>query len=101
MPNLALILFAPWFAILGWLYWAYPKSHQVSPARRRFDVIALLLAVILSAIAMRWAYFLHFENAGRIWPQVIATLAGYKVFLITLVVAYGLRRRRYAVVEKI
>jgi hypothetical protein len=95
MSFLALILFAPWFAILGWVYWKYPKSHVVSSSRRRLDIGALLLAVALSAAAMRWSYFLPFENAGPIWPQVIATLAGYHVFLLVLLIAYLIRRRKF------
>jgi len=96
VQYLALILFAPWFAIIGWLYWAWPKSHAVTPARRRLDVIALLLAVALSAVAMDWAYSLPLENAGTLWPQVIATLAGYHVFLAVLAIAWFIRRKKYA-----
>ena len=95
MPLLALILFAPWFAILSWVYWNYPKSHVISAARRRLDVIALLVAVALSAAAMRWSYFLPFKNAGPIWPQVIATLAGYHAFLFVLLAAYLVRRKKF------
>ena len=95
MPLLALILFAPWFAIIGWVYWNYPKSHVVSPSRRRLDVGALLLAVALSAAAMHWSYFLPFENAGPIWSQVIATLAGYHAFLIVLAIALAWRSRQF------
>lgn len=96
MPLLALALFAPWFAIIGWAYWTFPKSHSVAPERRRLDVIALVLAVLLSATAMNWAYSLPFENGGSLWPQVIATLAGYHVFLAVLAVAWFIRRRKYA-----
>ena len=96
MPLLALVLFAPWFAILAWVYWNYPKSHVVSPARRRLDVGALLLSVALSAAAMHWSYFLPFEHAGPIWKQVIATLTGYHVFLLALFIAYRIRRRKFA-----
>jgi hypothetical protein len=92
---LALVLFAPWFAILGWVYWNYPTSHVVTASRRRFDKAALLLAVAWSAIAMRWSYFLPFENAGPIWSQVIATLAGYHVFLAMLLAAFLIRRRKF------
>ena len=95
MSLLALVLFAPWFAILGWCYWAFPKSHAVTPARRRFDLVALLLAFVLSRIAMHLAYNIEFEGTGPLWPQVIATLAGYHAFLIVLVVAFFLRRSRY------
>ncbi|HMB58205.1 MAG TPA: hypothetical protein VKM35_13485 [Arenimonas sp.] len=95
MPFLALILFAPWFAILGWVYWTYPKSHAVTPARRRLDVLALLIALVLSAFAMRWAFFQPFDGVGKMWPQVIATLAGYHVFLLVLAVAFFIRRKKY------
>lgn len=95
MSLLALLLFTPWFAILGWAFLSYPKSHAVTPARRRFDIGALLLALLLSVLAMRWAYYLRFADAGPLWPQVIATLAGYHVFLAVLLVAYLLRRHQF------
>ena len=44
---------------------------------------------------MRWAYFLPFHGSGALWPQVIATLAAYHVFLAVLVVAWFLRARRF------
>jgi hypothetical protein len=92
---LALVLFAPWFAIIGWVFWNFPKSHAITPSRRRLDIAALVSAVVLSTIAMRWSYFLPFENAGPIWSQVIATLAGYHVFLAVLLVAFLIRRRKF------
>jgi hypothetical protein len=95
MANLALILFAPWFAILGWAYWTFPRSHLRTAARRRFDVIALVLAVSASAVAMRWAYFLPFEGVGAMWPQVIATLFAYHAFVLVLVIAWFGRARLY------
>lgn len=95
MPNLALILFAPWFAILGWVYWQHPKSHLRSRARRRFDLIVLALALVLSAVAMRWSYFLPFKGVGVMWPQVIATLAAYHAFLLVLVLGWFLRARLF------
>ena len=95
MPNLALILFAPWFAILGWAFWNYPGSHAIGRGSRRFDLTALAIALVLSVIAMRWAYFLPFQGTGSLWPQVIATLAAYHVFLAALVVAWFLRARRF------
>lgn len=95
MANLALVLFAPWFAILGWAFWNYPRSHAIGRGRRRFDLIALAVAVSLSAIAMRWAYSMPVDNAGSLWPQVVATLAAYHVFLLVLVVAWFLRARRF------
>ena len=45
VADLALILFLPWIAILGVLYWFYPRSLEKTAARRRFDVTALALAL--------------------------------------------------------
>jgi hypothetical protein len=98
VPLLALILFAPWFVILGWAYWTYPKSHAVTAARRRLDVAALLLALVASAVAMYWAYFRPFDGVGTMWPQVIATLAGYHVFVGVLAVAFFVRRAKFRIV---
>ena len=95
MPNLALVLFAPWFAILGWAYWNYPKSHLRSPARRRFDLLVLAFALVVTVIAMRWSYFLPFKGVGVMWPQVIATLAAYHAFLLVLVLGWLLRGRLF------
>ena len=96
MSFLALILFAPWFAILGGVYWAFPRSHVVSPARRRFDVVILAIALAASIAAMLLAYRLPWENAGPLWPQVVATLAAYHAFLGVLGVGWFLRGRRFA-----
>jgi hypothetical protein len=92
---LALVLFAPWFAILGWFYWAYPKSHVVSPARRRFDVAVLAAALAGSIGAMLVAYRMTWEGTGSMWPQVIATLAAYHAFLLVIVAGWLLRGRRF------
>ena len=92
--NLALLLFAPWFAILAWAYWNYPRAQVAGGGTRAFDVVALLLSLLLSAVAMRWSYALEFANAGPLWPQVMATLAAYHVFLFVLAAGWLLRARR-------
>ena len=93
--NLALILFAPWFAILGWAYWMYPRSHVASRARRRFDVASLAIALVLTAVAMRYAFLNPARGTGSLWPQVAATLAAYHVFLVVLLAAWLLRHKLY------
>jgi len=93
---LALLLFAPWFAILGWAYWKFPKRQIVRGNTRRFDAGILLAAVALSALAMRWTFGMDWSRAGTLWPQVIATLAGYHAFLLVLLVGWLLRGRLYA-----
>lgn len=95
MANLALILFAPWFAILGWAYWSFPRGHVAGGATRPFDVVLLLLSLVLSAVAMRWSYAAEHRQAGSMWPQVMATLAAYHVFLFVLVAGWLLRARAF------
>ncbi len=84
--NLALILFLPWFAILGALYWFYPRTPR-GPARRGFDLAVLAVALVLSWAGMRWGLLNADAAAGAIWKQVLATLVAYGLFLI--VVAFG------------
>ena len=95
MSWLALVLFAPWFALLGGVYWSFPRSHVVSPARRRFDAAVLASAVAASAVAMLVTFRMPWENTGKLWPQVIATLAAYHAFLLVLGVGWWLRGRRF------
>jgi hypothetical protein len=94
---LALLLFAPGFAILGWVYWRFPASHEVTPARRRLDVAALALAVVASAMAMVWGFDHPRGGAGPLWPHVLSTLLGYHVFLAVLLAAFLVRRHRFRV----
>ncbi|MGH8030664.1 MAG: hypothetical protein ACREO3_12110 [Arenimonas sp.] len=77
------------------MYWTFPRSHAVSPARRRFDVAVLVAAVAATTGAMLLAYRMPWADTGSLWPQVIATLAAYHAFLIVLAVGWFLRGRRY------
>lgn len=88
--NLTLILFLPWFAILGVLYWVYPRRPR-GAARRGFDLAALVLAVLASWVAMRWGLVHADPQAGAIWKQVLACLTAYAAFLAVLGVAAWLR----------
>ena len=90
--HLTLILFLPWFTILGVLFWLLPRQPR-PPARRWFDAIALALSTALFLASVYWS----FENAdpkyGAMWKQVLATAVGYGVFLAAMTVAFLLRRR--------
>jgi hypothetical protein len=91
MPFLAVLLLAPWFAVLGWIYW------RTAPARyaeaRRFDIAALLGALALAVAGM--ALGLHTDPGGHhpIIRQILASLIAYKGFLLVLVAAWFWRRR--------
>ena len=96
MPYLALILFLPWFLILGVLFWIYPRMPR-TPARNAFDASTLLFAGIGSFVGLRWAYLTANTDVGAMWMQIIATLVAYGVFLgvmtIALIVRLHLLRR--------
>ena len=89
--NLALVLFLPWFAILGALYWFYPRQPR-DGARKAFDAAALLLALAAFLVANHWALGYADRAYGRLWPQVLATSVAYGVFLLALGVAFFVRR---------
>ena len=90
--NLALILFLPWFAILGVLFWMYPRQPRTA-ARRMFDAAALAAATAGFVLALQWAYASADPSYGRMWKQVFATSVGYGVFLALLLAAFMVRRR--------
>jgi len=91
MPDLALILFAPWFLILAVLYWVYPRQPRHA-RRRAFDIVALLVAVAAFVATLHWSHAYADRQYGAMWPQILATSAGYGVFLLVLVVAIFVRR---------
>jgi len=88
--NLSLILFLPWFGILGTLFWLFPR--QPRGARRvAFDIIALAVSIALFLWSVHWAMANADTRYGRLWPQILATALGYGVFLAVLGAASGLR----------
>ena len=92
MPNLAIILLFPWFAILGVLYWLFPRQPR-DRRRRMFDAIALMLALLEAFIGMRWAYANADLAVGAMWRQILASLVAYGSFVLVLVIALQVRTR--------
>lgn len=90
--NLALILFVPWFLILGVLFWIYPRQPR-GGARRAYDVAALLLALVAFAYSQYWALDAADPGYGRMWGQILATAVGYGVYLAVMAAAFFLRPR--------
>ena len=88
--NLALILFLPWYAILGAAYWFYPRQPK-SGKRRIFDAAALLLTVLASVAAMHWGFLTADTSVGMLWKQVLATSVSYGAFMATITAAFFLR----------
>ena len=91
MSGLAVLLLAPWFAVLGWIYWRTAPAPFA--AARGFDIAALAAAVALSFGGM--ALGLHYDPAGHhpIIREIVASLIAYKGFLLVLVAAWFWRRR--------
>ncbi len=92
MPYLALVLFLPWFLLLGSLFWLFPRQPR-NARRKGFDATTLAIAFVLSFIGMQWGYALGLADVGTgaIWKQVLATLVAYGAFLVVLTVAIPLR----------
>ena len=92
MPYLALILFLPWFLLLGSLFWLFPRQPR-GARRKAFDLATLAIAFVLSFFGMQWGYALGVADVGTgaIWKQVLATLVAYGAFLVVLTVAIPLR----------
>ena len=88
--NLSLILFFPWFAILGVLFWVYPRKPR-HLRRRLFDAASLAIALVVTVVAMQWSFYHADPNAGAIWKQVLATSIAYGFFLFVLMVAMFVR----------
>jgi hypothetical protein len=91
MPHLALVLFAPWFIILSVLYWLFPRQPR-NAKRRLFDAAALLVALAAFVATLDWAHGYADRRYGAMWPQILATSAGYGVYLLVLTVAVFVRR---------
>jgi len=91
MPDLALILFAPWFLILSVLFWLYPRQPRHAK-RRVFDAVALVVALVAFVATLRWSHGYADRRYGEMWPQILATSVGYGVYLAVLTVAVFVRR---------
>jgi hypothetical protein len=94
MNALALILFLPWFIIVGAAYWFLPRESPRSSRRNRIDALALLLALVLSAAGMALGMQTDTHGHHPIWAQVLATLYAYGAFLGVLASAAWLRAKR-------
>ncbi|GAA3932088.1 hypothetical protein [Luteimonas lutimaris] len=88
--NLGLILFLPWFLILGVLFWMFPRQPR-HWRRRLFDLASLALSTAAFMAALHWAQDYANPAHGHMWRQILATSVGYGVFLAALLVAVLLR----------
>ena len=87
---LGLILFLPWFLILSALFWIWPRQPR-GVARRLYDLAAILASLALFVASLYWLQDLADPAHGRMWRHILATAAGYGVFLAAMLVAFVLR----------
>lgn len=92
LSDLAVLLLAPGFVILAVLYWLFPRQSQHAK-RRRFDIAALLLALLAFIASLHWPHGFADRRYSALWPQILATSVGYAVLLAVLLVAIFVRRR--------
>lgn len=90
--NLGLLLFLPWFLILGVLFWLFPRQPRHA-LRRLFDAASLALATLAFVLALHWSQGFADPAQGRMWGQILATSIGYGVFLAALALAWFIRSR--------
>lgn len=90
--NLAFILFLPWYAILGVLYWLFPRQPRTL-IRWSFDVLALTVATLATIASTQWSFRSADTSIDVIWPQVLAAAVSYGVFLGTMTAAFFIRQR--------
>lgn len=90
IPDLAVVLFLPWFLVLGALFSLLPREPR-GLKRRGFDLVVLVLAVLASAVAARWSFAGADTSHGTMWPQVLAAVVAYAAFIVVLAVAWPLR----------
>ena len=90
--NLALILFAPWFAVLSVLFWRYPRQPR-GPARTAFDGLALAVATAAAFAGMHWGIRNADPAYGVMWPQILATSVAYGLYLAVMAAALLVRLR--------
>ena len=90
--NLAFILFLPWYAILGALFWIFPRKPRTL-GRWLFDVGSLAVATLATIASTQWSVLYADTSVDAMWPQILATAVSYGVFLAVMTAAALARRR--------
>ena len=88
---LPLLLFVPWFGVLGALFWFYPRQ-PAGRVRRIYDLATLVTSLLVCLLAAWLAFGMADTESAPIWPQVLASLYVYAGFLAVLLIAWPLRR---------
>ncbi len=88
--NLAMILFLPWFLILGGLFWVYPRTPRTT-ARNLFDLASLGLATLAGVWGTWWSMENGDPGYGNLWKQILASSVSYGLFLGVMCLAIAVR----------
>lgn len=93
--NLALLLFLPWYVLLGWLFWRMTARHRTA-GRKLVALAFLCISLFAAGLAGVWAYGYADTSAGAIWKQVLACVVGYGAFLGVLLAGFAALRAKSA-----
>jgi uncharacterized membrane-anchored protein len=89
-----ILLLSPLLAVLMGIYHFAATRGRRSAQMQRFDRLALLIAAVLTVLAI--VFCQHFAPAARgpIWPHVYAALGGFFTMLAALGGAWWLRPKQ-------
>ena len=89
--NLALILFLPWYVLLGWVFWR-ARARGASTSRKLLALGFLAVSLAAAGFTGVWAYGFADPSAGAIWKQILACVVGYWAFLGVLALGFAALR---------
>jgi hypothetical protein len=90
---LTALLLLPVVSILVWLYWyCLPVDKAHGGRWRLVDFLLLIVLVITAGLFTRFALHAEYENAGPIWPELVAAVGAYAIFAIGLATSLAFRR---------
>lgn len=84
--NLALILFLPWYLVLGWMFMRYVRGAAWSMRLVAFATITV--ALVAAAFTGVWAYHHADPTHGALWTQILPAVIGYGAFLAVIVIGF-------------
>jgi hypothetical protein len=85
------LLLLPVTAVLAWVYrWFLPRGGSWSG----FDSALLLVVAALAAAWVGWARSAAYQDAGPIFPELVAAAGAYPIIVSGLAAGLAWRRRR-------
>lgn len=94
---LALILLGPSFLIMVWAYWCYPESLPRTQARRWFDGLIILSAVVIAVVLTHYSFVTAGDvpHPGRvgIWQLLAPVLCALTGFCAALALGAVVRQK--------